>query len=123
MAASLDLILLAASFVRRADDVLEIRKLLNECGSHMRIIAKIENNEGVHNINDIIRVSDGVMVARGDMGVEIPAEDVPVIQKRIIKDVYKEGKIVITATQMLESMIEHNRATRAEVNDVAQRHI
>ena len=110
---------IAASFVRRADDVLEIRKLLNECGSHMRIIAKIENNEGVHNINDIIRVSDGVMVARGDMGVEIPAEDVPVIQKRIIKDVYKEGKIVITATQMLESMIEHNRATRAEVNDVA----
>ena len=90
---------IAASFVRRADDVLEIRKLLNECGSHMRIIAKIENNEGVHNINDIIRVSDGVMVARGDMGVEIPAEDVPVIQKRIIKDVYKEGKIVITATR------------------------
>ncbi len=110
---------IAASFVRRPDDVRELRKLLDECNSHMNIIAKIENNEGIHNIDEIIEVSDGVMVARGDMGVEVPAEDVPVIQKRIIKDIYKEGKIVITATQMLESMIEHNRATRAEVNDVA----
>ncbi len=118
-AAELGFDFIAASFVRRPEDVKELRNLLNECGSRMKIISKIENLEGVQNIDGIIAVSDGVMVARGDMGVEIPEEEVPVIQKRIIKDVYKEGKQVITATQMLESMIEHNRPTRAEVNDVA----
>ena len=118
-AAELGFDFIAASFVRRPEDVIELRNLLNECGSHMRIISKIENLEGVQNIDEIIAVSDGIMVARGDMGVEIPEQEVPVIQKRIIKDVYREGKQVITATQMLESMIEHNRPTRAEVNDVA----
>ncbi len=109
----------AASFVRRPQDVIDLRNLLNECGSKMKIISKIENLEGVNNFDEILKLSDGIMVARGDMGVEIPEEEVPVIQKKIIKDVYKAGKQVITATQMLESMIEHNRATRAEVNDIA----
>lgn len=110
---------IAASFVRRAQDILDLRKLLDELGSQMKIIAKIENLEGIQNIEEILDISDGIMVARGDMGVEIPGEDVPVIQKRIIKNAYREGKHVITATQMLESMIEHNRPTRAEVNDIA----
>ena len=111
---------IAASFVRTADDVLAIRKILAEKGGEdINIIAKIENMQGVQNIDDIIRVSDGIMVARGDMGVEIPLEDVPVIQKMIIKKVYDAGKKVITATQMLDSMMKHPRPTRAEATDVA----
>ena len=110
---------IAASFVRTAQDVYDIRNLLNQYDSNIRIIAKIENAEGVGNIDDILRVSDGIMVARGDMGVEIPLEDVPVLQKMIIKKVYNAGKQVITATQMLESMIKNPRPTRAEATDVA----
>lgn len=111
---------IAASFVRTADDVLAIRKILEEKGGEdIHIIAKIENMQGVQNIDEIIRVSDGIMVARGDMGVEIPLEDVPVIQKMIIKKVCGAGKVVITATQMLDSMMKHPRPTRAEATDVA----
>lgn len=111
---------IAASFVRTAADVLEIRKIFDEFNCHgINIIAKIENQEGVENIDQILRVSDGIMVARGDMGVEIPLEDVPVLQKMIIKKVYNAGKQVITATQMLESMIKNPRPTRAEATDVA----
>ena len=111
---------IAASFVRCADDVLAIRRILEEKGGEdIHIIAKIENMQGVQNIDEIIRVSDGIMVARGDMGVEIPLEDVPVIQKMIIKKVSGAGKVVITATQMLDSMMKHPRPTRAEATDVA----
>lgn len=110
----------AASFVRTADDVLEIRKIFEEKNcSNINIISKIENMQGVENIDEIIRVSDGIMVARGDMGVEIPLEDVPVIQKMIIKKVIDAGKQVITATQMLDSMMKNPRPTRAEATDVA----
>lgn len=111
---------IAASFVRTADDILEIRKILDEyeC-DNINIIAKIENMQGVENIDEILRVSDGIMVARGDMGVEIPLEDVPVIQKMIIKKVYNADKQVITATQMLDSMMKNPRPTRAEATDVA----
>ena len=115
-----DMDFVAASFVRSADDVLEIRRLLDENGGwNINIIAKIENGEGVENIDSIIEVSDGIMIARGDMGVEIPCEEVPVIQKMIIKKVYKAGKQVITATQMLDSMMKNPRPTRAETTDVA----
>lgn len=111
---------IAASFVRTADDVIAIRKILEKKGGEdIHIIAKIENMQGVQNIDEIIRVSDGIMVARGDMGVEIPLEDVPVIQKMIIKKVCGAGKVVITATQMLDSMMKHPRPTRAEATDVA----
>lgn len=110
----------AASFVRTADDVLQIRRIFEEKHCHnINIIAKIENMQGVDNIDEIIRVSDGIMVARGDMGVEIPLEDVPVIQKMIIKKVIEAGKQVITATQMLDSMMKNPRPTRAEATDVA----
>lgn len=111
---------IAASFVRCADDVLQIRKILEEHNcKNISIISKIENTQGVENIDEIIAVSDGIMVARGDMGVEIPNEDVPIMQKMIIKKAYNAGKQVITATQMLDSMINNPRPTRAETADVA----
>ncbi|MBQ8663313.1 MAG: pyruvate kinase [Eubacterium sp.] len=111
---------IAASFVRTAQDVLAIRKILEEQGCPtIGIIAKIENKQGVKNIDEIIKVSDGIMVARGDMGVEIPFEEVPAIQKMIIQKVYQAGKWVITATQMLDSMMKNPRPTRAEAADVA----
>ncbi len=111
---------IAASFVRCAQDVLQIREILESNGCNtIKIIAKIENAQGVNNLDEILRVSDGIMIARGDMGVEIPLEDVPVIQKMIIQRVYNSGKYVITATQMLDSMMNHPRPTRAEATDVA----
>lgn len=114
-----DMDFIAASFVQNADNVFAIRRLLEEHNSHIGIISKIENNAGVQNIADIIRASDAVMVARGDLGVEIPAEQVPMVQKRIIYACNKEGKPVVTATQMLESMINSFRCTRAEASDIA----
>lgn len=111
---------IAASFVRTAEDILEIRKILKEYNcNEVKIIAKIENKQGLNNLDDIINVSDGIMVARGDLGVEVPFEEVPAIQKLIIKKVYRQGKPVITATQMLDSMIKNPRPTRAEATDVA----
>lgn len=111
---------IAASFVRSAADVAYLRKFTNALGwRNVRIIAKIENMDGVRNIEEIIAQADGVMVARGDMGVEIPFEKIPSIQKKIIQASYRAGKQVITATQMLESMITNPRPTRAEITDVA----
>ncbi len=114
-----DMDYIAASFVQKADDVLAIRKILEEAGSSIGIISKIENEAGVQHIEEIIKVSDGVMVARGDLGVEIPSEVVPLVQKDIIARCNRAGKPVITATQMLESMMNSYRATRAEASDVA----
>ena len=115
-----DVDFIAASFIRSAKDVLEIRKILeSNGGDDIKIISKIENLEGVQNIDEIIDASDGIMVARGDMGVELDEEDIPLVQKDIIRKCNLKGKFVITATQMLDSMIRNPRPTRAEVTDVA----
>ena len=111
--------IIAASFVRNKEDVLEVRKILDERNSKMMIISKIENMQGIKNLDEIIEVSDGIMVARGDIGVEVPLEEVPVLQKQIIKKAVAKGKQVITATQMLESMMHNPRPTRAETTDIA----
>lgn len=110
---------LAASFARTKEDILEVRELIKEHGGKMKIIAKIENMQGIENMEEILQVSDGVMVARGDMGVEIPMEEIPAWQKKMITMAVKQGKQVITATQMLESMIRNPRPTRAEITDIA----
>ena len=110
---------IAASFVRTAADIRELRQILDQNNSHIRIIAKIENREGVSNLPDILAVADGIMVARGDMGVEIDFTEIPVIQKDMIAQCVACGKPVITATQMLDSMMENPRPTRAEITDVA----
>ncbi|MCG1636779.1 pyruvate kinase [Staphylococcus epidermidis] len=110
---------IAASFVRRPSDVLDIRQILEEEKAEITIFPKIENQEGIDNIEEILEVSDGLMVARGDMGVEIPPESVPMVQKDLIRKCNKLGKPVITATQMLDSMQRNPRATRAEASDVA----
>ena len=113
---------IAASFVRCAEDIEDVRAILSTADTKsksIRIIAKIENAEGVKNIDEILRVADGIMVARGDMGVEIAFEELPGIQKKLIQKAYSAGKVVVTATQMLDSMIKNPRPTRAETTDVA----
>ncbi|TBR18715.1 pyruvate kinase, partial [bacterium] len=110
---------IAQSFVRDKFDILNLRKIMPKNPSCPKIIAKIENRQGINNIDSIIKVADGIMVARGDMGVSLPIYEVPVIQKQIIRKCNKSGKFVITATQMLESMVENLRPSRAEVSDVA----
>lgn len=110
---------IAQSFVRDRQDIVRVRDLLGDNASAIKVIAKIENREGIKNIDEIIRASDGIMVARGDMGVSLPIYEIPVIQKRIIKKCNRAGKFVITATQMLENMTENRIPTRAEVTDVA----
>jgi pyruvate kinase len=109
----------AVSFVRTRDDIMNVRKTMEELGGSMKVIAKIETKESVNNLEEIVQVVDGVMVARGDLGVEMPTEDVPIVQKRIIDLSRAEGKPVIVATQMLDSMIRNPRPTRAEASDVA----
>ena len=104
---------IAASFVRNKEDVEQVRQLIRENGGNMKIISKIENTQGLENLEEIMEASDGIMVARGDMGVEVAMEEVPVFQKRMIKKALVQGKIVITATQMLDSMIKNPRPTRA----------
>lgn len=110
---------IAASFARTKEDILSVRKILDERGSKIKIIAKIENMQGINNLEEILQVSDGIMVARGDMGVEVAMEEVPILQKKMIKMAVAQGKHVITATQMLESMIKNPRPTRAEATDIA----
>ncbi|MFZ5990015.1 MAG: pyruvate kinase [Bacillota bacterium] len=111
---------IAASFIRKASDVIEIKKVLEKYkGQEINVIAKIENREAIENADEIIKVSDGIMVARGDMGVEIPVEEVPIVQKMLIEKCYRSGRPVITATQMLDSMIRNPRPTRAETSDIA----
>lgn len=110
---------IASSFVRSADDIKPLRKVMREVGSHAPIIAKMERPEAVKNIKSILEIYDGIMVARGDLGIELPIDEVPIIQKSIIKHCNEAGKPVITATQMLDSMISNARPTRAEVSDVA----
>ncbi|MBR5228178.1 MAG: pyruvate kinase [Clostridia bacterium] len=115
-----DIDYIAASFVRRKEDIAELREYVDSIGGeNIKIIAKIENQEGVENIEEILEIADGLMVARGDMGVEVAIQELPIIQKSMIKKCIAEGKIVITATQMLESMVNNPRPTRAEVSDVA----
>ncbi len=119
-AVSEDVDFIAASFTRTKDDVLAIRNYLDYYGGHdIKIIAKIENEEGVANFNEILQIADGIMIARGDMGVEIDFEKLPGLQKKFIRRCYRSGKMVITATQMLESMITNPTPTRAEITDVA----
>ena len=109
---------IAASFVRNEQDVLNIRKVLQENGGeHIKIISKIENRQGIDNFDSILKVSDGIMVARGDLGVEIPMEEVPIRQKEFISKCNRVGKPVVIATQMLETMIYNSRPTRAEITD------
>jgi len=110
---------IALSFVRTEQDILTVRRMLEKHNSHAQIIAKIESREGLANLSGIIRSSDGIMVARGDLGIYLPVEEVPLVQKEIVKICSEAGKPVIIATQMLETMINNPRPTRAEVSDVA----
>ncbi|HEX6989283.1 MAG TPA: pyruvate kinase [Bacillota bacterium] len=119
LAVDLGVDFVAASFVRTAADVLEVRRAIEERGGNLAVIAKIENAAGVEHIEEILEVADGLMVARGDLGVEMPSEEVPILQKRLIAVCNRLGKPAITATQMLESMVAHPRPTRAEASDVA----
>lgn len=111
---------IAVSFVRKPEDILKIRQILKQNnGEHIKIISKIENREGVNNFDEILKVSDGIMVARGDLGVEIPIEQVPIYQKEFIKKANQQQKFTITATEMLETMVDKPKPTRAEISDIA----